>query len=421
MTHSIEIIATLFFGLAIGHTFLVSSFRRLAHRFPQGSIAENLFHLLGEVEVVFGLWASLLFVVILSMQGSHAAVAYMESLDFTEPFFVFVIMAMAATRPVVEAASLLVKKLAAVLPFQRPIGNYFVCLTIGPLLGSFITEPAAMTVTALILKDAFFGPHHSQRFKYITLALLFVNVSIGGALTPYAAPPILMVAGKWGWDLPFMMSHFGWKVILAILLNTTLGILLCRQDILKSEGESEPKSTHNAPLWLKGLHLLCVAGVVMTAHHPKVFMGIFLSFLGIVTVTREFQGRLQLRESLLVAYFLGGLVFFGRLQRWWLEPLISGLEPFPLFLGATALTSITDNAALTYLGSQVENTSELFKYALVEGAIAGGGLTVIANAPNPAGYSILQERFGSRGIEAGKLFLAALVPTLIAMCCLWLL
>ena len=57
-----------------------------------------------------------------------------------------------------------------------------------------------------------------------------------------------------------------------------------------------------------------------------------------------------------------------------------------LFFGAAALTAITDNAALTYLGSLVEDISDQSKYSLVAGAVAGGGLTVIANAPNPAGF-----------------------------------
>jgi hypothetical protein len=56
-----------------------------------------------------------------------------------------------------------------------------------------------------------------------------------------------------------------------------------------------------------------------------------------------------------------------------------------MYFGATALTAITDNAALTYLGSLVEGVSDQLKYALVAGAVSGGGLTVIANAPNPAG------------------------------------
>jgi hypothetical protein len=51
--------------------------------------------------------------------------------------------------------------------------------------------------------------------------------------------------------------------------------------------------------------------------------------------------------------------------------------------------------------------------AVLAGAVAGGGLTVIANAPNPAGQSILVSRFGDEGISAVKLFLWAILPTVI--------
>ena len=53
------------------------------------------------------------------------------------------------------------------------------------------------------------------------------------------------------------------------------------------------------------------------------------------------------------------------------------------------------------------------KYAVVAGAVAGGGLTVIANAPNPAGQSILAPAFGEDGISPGGLLMAAIVPTII--------
>ena len=88
-------------------------------------------------------------------------------------------------------------------------------------------------------------------------------------------------------------------------------------------------------------------------------------------------------------------------------------------MGSTALTGIIDNAALTYLGSQVSGLGESIKYSLVAGAVTGGGLTIIANAPNPAGFSILKEFFGKEGISPFMLLVAALIPTLIAGLCFW--
>jgi predicted cation transporter len=130
---------------------------------------------------------------------------------------------------------------------------------------------------------------------------------------------------------------------------------------------------------------------------------------------RRHHDRLLLREGLMVAFFLAGLVVLGGQQRWWLQDVLSRLDETTLFYGAAALTAITDNALLTYLGSLVEGVTEDYKYALVAGAVAGGGLTVIANAPNPAGFAILKDSFEDQSINALGLFLAALPPTLVAV------
>jgi Na+/H+ antiporter NhaD/arsenite permease-like protein len=118
---------------------------------------------------------------------------------------------------------------------------------------------------------------------------------------------------------------------------------------------------------------------------------------------------------LLVAFFLAGLVVLGSQQKWWLQPLLINLDSTTVYYGATVLTAITDNAALTYLGSLVEGLSDEFKYSLVAGALTGGGLTVIANAPNPAGYSILKSSFHEGAISPLYLFLYAVPPTIIAI------
>ena len=117
----------------------------------------------------------------------------------------------------------------------------------------------------------------------------------------------------------------------------------------------------------------------------------------------------------MVALFLAGLVVLGGLPKWWLQPVLSSLSPTVLYYGATALTAITDNAALTYLGSLVDGTSADFRYALVAGSVTGGGLTVIANAPNPAGFALLRDSFEDGAISALWLLVGALVPTLVAI------
>lgn len=417
----LEILATILFSLAVLHTFLIKKFHHWATSRRPNSVQANLLYLLGEVEIVFGLWAGLLVAGIFLLSGKDGVFHYLERRNFTEPIFVFAVMAVAATRPVIQVATSIIKIASRIIPLPERVAFYLVGLIVGPLLGSFITEPAAMTVTALLLRDRYFTATSPDRLKYLTLGLLFVNISIGGTLTPFAAPPILMVAAGWNWNLEFMLAHFGWKALLAVVINTVLVAGFLYKQIQGSVPEEEVSIKQPCPGWLCTLHIATLAAIATVMHHPVVFLGIFLYFLGITIVTRQYQEELQLKSSLLVAFFLAGLVVLGGPQRWWLEPLISRLSPLPLFLGTTFLTAFTDNAALTYLGAQLPNVSETFKYALVAGAVSGGGLTVIANAPNPAGFSILQDKFGAEGISPIGLFKAAILPTLIAMACFWLL
>jgi Na+/H+ antiporter NhaD/arsenite permease-like protein len=119
----------------------------------------------------------------------------------------------------------------------------------------------------------------------------------------------------------------------------------------------------------------------------------------------------------LVGFFLGGLVVHGGLQGWWLGPIITSLTEWPLFIGSTFLTSFNDNAAITFLASQVEGLGPQLKYAVLAGAVTGGGLTVIANAPNPAGQALLGRFFGD-GVSPMKLAVGALIPTVIVAACM---
>lgn len=409
-TH-VQMIGAILFAVAIIHTFSTKFFERLAHAKPSHS---GLWHLLGEVEVVFGFWAFVLMLVIFGLEGSKAATDYIDSRNFTEPMFVFAIMVIAGTRPIIQTAMSTVRIAANFLPLPGSLGLYVIVMITVPLLGSFITEPAAMTLAALIIAECFFSRPVSSRFKYATLGLLFVNVSIGGTLTPFAAPPVLMVAGKWGWDMQFMMSMIGWKAAVAISISTLCMAALFHRELITLPRSKPNNQTQKTPLVLSMVHFLFLAGVVMFAHHPAIFMGLFLFFLGITQAYQQYQDRLILREGLLVAFFLAGLVVLGGQQQWWLQPALLSMSSDQVFYGATILTAVTDNAALTYLGSLVDGLSDSFKYALVTGAVTGGGLTIIANAPNPAGFAILRGHFKDEAIHPIGLFLAALGPTIIA-------
>ncbi len=531
-----NLVGTLIFLLAVIHTFLCSKFTALAHRLERqhelrrekGEVARTsvshrarLMHFLGEVEVVFGMWAVLLLFTIVLFFNWPTGVDYVtHEVNFTEAIFVFVIMTLASTRPILKLAEATMQRIAGLLGGSLKAW-WISILTLGPLLGSFITEPAAMTISALLLSRRFYALEPTSRLKYATLGMLFVNISVGGTLTHFAAPPVLMVAEPWGWDTGFMLSHFGWKAVLGILISNALflavfwnelsrleepfAIRSLREEILtkyfsREEMESEldvvadetgeleelngrirglmekyaervegqlkerylehlsgtdidvelaksafaeqiadvklfrlqrevpkalPKEQRAAfidpnwdqreddvPRWVMMVHVLFMGWTIINAHHPALFVPGLLFFLGFAVVTADYQNTINLQRPLLVAFFLGGLVTLGGVQGWWIEPVLGSLGELSLISASTLLTAFNDNAAITYLATLIPGFTAELKYAVVAGAVAGGGLTVIANAPNPAGQSILKDHF-ENGVSPLGLLKGALVPTLI--------
>jgi hypothetical protein len=441
-----NLVATLLFLGAVLHTFLTHRFRHIAHELEArkvGSVRElgdgrgpeharvspaaRLFHFLGEVEAVFGIWVVPLLVALAVAKGSDVALGYIEGrVNFTEPVFVVVVMAIASTRPILELAEGVLRRLAR-LGGESPRAWWIALLGVGPLLGSFITEPAAMTICASLLSRRFYALQPSRSLAYATLGLLFVAISVGGTLTHFAAPPVLMVAGAWNWDTPFMLREFGGKAVLAILVSTALYLLVFRRELAQLARVRPAAAAYEAeragppiPAWVLALHVAFLVFAVWNAHHPILLVLGALFFLAVVEVTEDFQRDFSLRAPILVGFFLAGLVIHGGLQQWWIEPVLSRLSATPLLLGAAALTAFNDNAAITYLATLVPHLDHTLKVMVVAGAVAGGGLTVIANAPNPAGQAILGKHFED-GIGAGGLALGALLPTVVTLLCFLLL
>jgi hypothetical protein len=436
----INAIATVIFLLAVIHTFLASRFTEASHRAQarhdamqaaaglplRPSVAAEMLHFLGEVEVVFGLWVIPLVGAILLTHGWPTVTHYAnDTVNYTESLFVVVIMALASTRPIIMLAENWLRALAG-LGGTTPAAWWLVILTVAPLLGSLITEPAAMTIAALLLARQFFDLNPSPALKYATLGLLFVNVSIGGTLTHFAAPPVLMVSRTWEWSTPFMLGHFGWRAVTAIAISTVGYYLFFRKEfaLLKAtpnrpdadvaaEEAGGRQSLLPVPAWVTLVHVGFMAWTVLNAHYPGLFVGGFLFFIGFSRATAAYQAQIDMRTPLLVGFFLAGLVIHGGLQGWWIAPVLTSLSQNGMFWGATILTAFNDNALITYLATLVPTLSEGMKIVVVEGAVTGGGLTVIANAPNPAGQALLG-RFFDNAISPIRLFAAAVIPTLIA-------
>ena len=538
-----NLFATLIFLSAIVHTFLTSKFMAVAHQWEheheqkikKGLVDKNsvhhraeIFHFLGEVEVVFGLWVIVLLGAIFFFYDWQTAVNYIVyEVNFVEAEFVVVIMTLASTRPILQLSEQIMWKIANLLGGTLTAW-WFTILTMGPLLGSLITEPAAMTISALLLANKFYDLRPSARLKYATIGLLFVNISVGGTLSNFAAPPVLMVASPWNWDMVYMVVHFGWKALLGIIVSNGLYFLFFRREFMelqhkfalrsmedeiqskylsRQELDSEfenvaaivdeevgfrqifeqqvekvmprikqrladrlkakylpslvkegvdqklvqdafdkrfeevklsrmreflpgllpeqdradfrdpnwDKRDDPVPVWVTVFHAGFMAWTIINSHYPALFIPGLLFFLGFAQVTAPFQNRIDLKPSLLVGFFLGGLVIHGGVQGWWIAPVLGNLAEIPLMLGATILTAFNDNAAITFLSTLVPNFTDPLKYAVVAGAVAGGGLTVIANAPNPAGLSILKKYFDNEVSPAG-IVKFALLPTIVMLC-----
>ena len=442
------LVATVIFVLAIFHTFFAIPITKLAHKVQhdhdakirrlqadqgKSAVADDMvsfkgtmLHFLGEVEAIFGIWVVVLIAAMFSFYDLTTVKTYIMGVNFTEPLFVVVIMAFASTRPILRFAESCLRSFARIGK-QTPAAWWLSIMIVAPLLGSFITEPGAMTIAAMLLAKKFYHLKPSPRFAYATLGLLFVNISVGGVLTNFAAPPVLMVAKKWGLTSLEMLTHYGHKAAIAIVISTVIYYFFFRKELgamTENAGDHDGDGRgdlivedRKVPVFVTLAHLAFMAWTVAFSHYPPLFIGGFLFFLAFSEATSHHQHDINLRGPILVGFFLGGLVIHGGLQGWWLAPIISSLTEWPLFIGSTILTSFNDNAAITFLASQVSGLSPHLKYAVLAGAITGGGLTVIANAPNPAGQALLGRFFGE-GVSPLRLALGAIIPTIITAMCL---
>jgi Na+/H+ antiporter NhaD/arsenite permease-like protein len=376
----------------------------------------GLFKLLSEIELVFGLWSIAFLLIAMIVEGPKFSFSYLNNLNFRDVLFVFVIMNIASTKPIIESAQFILSKFVSLIPLRFEYSFFIVMLAIGPMLGSFITEPAAMAVCAVILRKGLFNKNISLKFKYAILSLLFVNISIGGTLTHFAAPPILIVAHKWGLTSSLLLRHLGYKSMIAILFSTFIFLFIFKKELSQISIDKRLLKERTTPNWLIIAHLVLLFFSVYFAHTPVALIFIFFFFIFLFKKTSIYQSHSEMTEALKVSFFMWGLIVLGGMQAWWLKMILSNLSETKMILGATALTAITDNAALTYLGG-VSNLGENLRWALLAGAVAGGGLTVIANAPNPIGLSYLKESIDKEGVSAFLILKWSLIPTIISVIC----
>jgi hypothetical protein len=389
--------------------------KRISHHFHRG-IGVQMLYFLAEVEIVFAIWAIPLFLFMAGFKGWHVAIEYINTRDYTEALFVVIVLSLASTKPIIQCAQRIIHVLA------RGLGGslsawWFTLLTVGPLLGSFITEAGAMAISAVLLSKEFYHFRPSSKLAYATLALLFTNISVGGVLTNFASPAVLVLSHAWHWSNWEVFTAFGWKAIFGILIANSIYWFYFRKEfahlnkrrLLASEVFNAPAKDEPVPWWIVGIHLFFLAIIVLSSHYPAIFIASYLFFIGMYQATRQHQCALKLARPLLVGLFLAGLVIHGGLQGWWVVQMLKDLDPIQVLGMAMGLTAFNDNTAISYLATLIPDWSHAYQYALFTGVIAGGGLTVIANAPNPAGFVILAGHFGG-SVSSFKLAIAALIP-----------
>jgi hypothetical protein len=418
----LNLLSTCLFVCAIIHTF----FARIIRNYAKQKEAENgnvktfyteLIYFFGEIEIVFGLWAIPLVAIITFLYSWENAVEYLNSLDYREVLIMAVIIILTSSYPLI---SLIERGLRYIVNLAggSPAAWWFVLLTLGPLLGSFITEPGAMTVTALLLAKQIYPLKITPRLAYGTIGLLLTNISVGGLLTTFAAPPILVVSHAWHWDTFFMLKTFAWKSILGIGLATLLYFFYFRQELLQLKyGPNTIKAEETdfnepVPFWVSVVTLLFLIAILANLHEPVILIGIFMIYLGFHQATAMHQAPIQMRSPLLIGFFFAGLIIHSSLQEWWIGPLLKYVSPDPLMFLAFAISPLNDNAVIAYLATFIPNLNDASKYAIIAGSLAAGGMTFLANAPNLIGQEILDSYF-PKGIAVKGLFLAALPAALI--------
>ncbi|NGX60669.1 MAG: hypothetical protein K940chlam9_00136 [Chlamydiae bacterium] len=422
--------SSIIFGLAIFHTLLTPQLRKLSDRLDRRKKTQpdwwkhyhfysEIAYLLSEVEVVFGIWLIPLFIFFTIFEGWEAASSYLKDRNYSHALYIMVVLVVVGSRPIISFAERICEWVARIGK-DSPGAWWVTILTVGPLLGAILKEPGAMALSSILLSHKFYPYPVSSKFKYATLGLLFANVSVGGMLTTFSSRSLFIVADAWGWDWKFMLTRFGWKVVLGMGISTGFYYFLFRKEFKHAFPSTLPahQKEEPPPFWITLVHLIFLTLIVVTGENAPLFMGIFILFLGFWRATTFFQGALHLQSAILIGFFFASLILHGELQGWWITPLLQRLSHFAALEVSYLLSAFVDNAVVSYLTLEVPGLDEMKKYLLVAGAMSAGALTVIANAPNPIGHAILRRSFPGP-ISFLYLFFSALTPSLIYLSLFW--
>jgi hypothetical protein len=430
-----QIISTVIFFLAVVHTFLTPTIfdysKKLSERkeaYPEKwkhyHFLSEFFYLLSEVEVVFGLWLLPLLLAFTLLKGWDETLEYLNTREYTHAIYITVILVVIGSRPIITFAEKVLEWVAR-LGKDSPGAWWWSILTVGPLLGALIKEPAAMALSAILLSKKFYPYAPSRNFSYATLGLLFANISVGGMLTSFSSRALFIVADRLDWNWVYMLTRFGWKVLIGIILSTGLYHFVFHKEFKKGRfpkslpALEKDEAEHPTPFWITLIHLAFLSLIVITGETPPLFLGVFLIFLAFWKATSFYQTPLHLQSAVLIGFFFASLIIHGELQAWWIIPLMQNLNHFGAMVASFILSAFVDNAIVSYITLDLPQYDDLKHYLVIAGAMSAGALTVIANAPNPVGHAILRPSFKGK-ISFFALFLGAIIPSLIYLSLFWI-
>lgn len=437
MPSQFELFTFVIFICAVIHTFLTPSFYSLYHQYDRMALRNTkksnhyrslseIFYLLSEVELVFGFWILPLALGLFFISDLDFLVSYLQTRDYTYALYMTVVVAFVSTKPIVHISEKILEAFSK-LGGNHPRSWWWTILTLGPVFDIFLKEPGAMTISSILLAKTVFPFIKNTRFQYATLALLFINISLGGLFLPQFSRSLFLIARQENWEIAYTFFRFSWKAFLIIVLNNGFYYVFFRkylptetkpiQEILEKEKKGEP------PFWIILIHLVFLGLIVVSSEYPPIFLGMFFLFLGVHRATFSYQGKEQgplfLKPAILVGFFFASLLIHGEFQKWWAVQLLENVDFKMGYVTSIFLSSLIDNAVVLYFLDQFKPISEEVLYAFVTGSLSSGALTLMANGPNLIGYSNLREFFNGK-VSLIALFFAALPLTILASLIFWI-
>lgn len=421
------------FILSIVHIFMIPVFARLYRNYQNKRIAfpedwkrflwlGEWYRLMSTIELVFLLWSVPLFFWFLYTEGYKGTMAYLNTRNYTFSMFIIVMWLLLGSKPISYAVEHAFAKIANI-GRQSPKSWWLTVMFVAPLSTIFLRETGAIIIATTLLAKYFYDLSPSTRFSYATMGLLFSNVSIGGLLTTSSSRSLSMILRTLRWDNYEVMTHFGWKALLAICLSTTVYYYLFRREFHHFPRKIEHiiNAGRKIPIWIICVHIAMAFAAMRFRSAPVLMGGVCIFYVFFHRLTVFYQNKIDFWKVCCLGVFFIGMSFVGGLQEWWILKLVKNSSDFGYMWAAYILSIFLDNVLVNLMMHDLPVVTDCYLYLVVAGCMSAGGLTLIANTPNIVSFATLRPFFQKPSFSFWKLFLASLFPSVLALMLFWLL